>query len=269
MVKNHKWMASADSIHSDFRLSVDRLEQTKTVIIWSLGFGGGDPEIATFATFARSCFEGQVWTSTSSSSLEGLVGDLAPRWFFGKFARNPRGDSTSKVPRFTEVRGIILWYSWLKDLNQNPGQFLVAGKFLQWMVVTIGIFRPVSKLCFVTFLALSRLWTFELLRCRILQTWDSWLKWVYNLINAKMDEEVVSPATETKTMFVCGMTAGFKVSVRCEDVGWIIFTLPKTNVAPLKRCWFSNRNLLFQRSIFRGWYACISDQAMIWRPTWD
>lgn len=41
-----------------------------------------------------------------------------------------------------------------------------------------------------------------------------------------MDEEVVSPATETKKMFVCGMTAGFKVSVRCEDLDeWVYLML--------------------------------------------
>lgn len=46
------------------------------------------------------------------------------------------------------------------------------------------------------------------------------VKLIYDLINAKMDEKVVSPATKKKDVCVQGfiLTAGFKVSVRCEDV---------------------------------------------------
>ena len=81
----------------------------------SFGFGGGlDPEkhVTTRSKIEASLHVGQVWTSTSSSSLEGFVMGFRARGlqgddFLGKLPRNQKGESTSKVPRFTEVRLIL------------------------------------------------------------------------------------------------------------------------------------------------------------------
>ena len=128
------------------------------------------------------------------------------------------------------------------------------------MVVTIGIFRPVSKPCFVTFLV------FELIV-------NLWVADVSNFANlgflVKMSLHFdkcqdgwggcFRSYRNKKDVCVQGfiLTAGF-FSSQCEMWTWdeLVCTLPKTNVTPFKKnAGNPNRNRLFQRSIFRGWYA--------------